>query len=575
MFRSICVTSQVTAENGDSNFALSVCHVTTIIWWCAFIKVSKKKMANVPTVKATRYDRQLRLWGDHGQNLLEAAHVCLINASGAGTEVLKNLVLPGIGAFTIVDDKKVSIGDLGNNFFFDKSCIGKSRATCATILLQELNSEVKSHAVNKNVMLIAKEEPSYFKSFAVIIASEMIEVELLELAKVLWQQSIPLLVVRSYGFLGYLRLACAEHCVVESHPDNAHHDLRIDVPFAGLRQYVDSIDLEALDSTTHSHVPFIVLLMKSAQTWRDAHNGELPKSYAEKKQFKEMLRQGIRINDKGKPMEEENFDEAIKSVNTALVPTSIPSSLATLFNSSSCTNLTPQSANFWFLVSALKEFVATEGNGLLPVRGSIPDMTASSKMFIDLQKVYQLQASLDAEAVKNFLDRLPIKPVSDITMADVKHFCKNAAFLRVIHCKSLAEEYNPNTLNVSEISTSLAGPNSSLMVYYILLRAADRFYSTHEYYPGSQFGSIDSDVIQMKELVSCLIKELKLGDVTIGNEHITEMCRYGGAEFHSVSAYLGGVAAQEVIKLITCQYVPFSNLYLYNAVSSSSLTFQL
>lgn len=531
-------------------------------------------MTSPPTEKATRYDRQLRLWGDHGQILLEAAHVCLINASAIGTEILKNLVLPGIGAFTILDDRKVSVGDLGNNFFFDKSCIGKSRAVSAATLLQELNSEVKSHGVEKNVMSITKEEPDFFKSFAVVIATEMTEPLLLELAKILWQRSVPLLVARSYGFLGYLRLACAEHCVVESHPDNAHHDLRIDVPFIGLKQYVDSISLEALDSTAHSHVPFVVLLMKWSQTWRDGHNGELPKNYAEKKQFKELLGQGIRINDKGNPMEEENFDEAIKSVNTALVPTSIPSTVSALFNSSLCTNLVPQSANFWFLVRALKEFVAAEGNGLLPVRGSIPDMTASSKMFIDLQKVYQHQASLDAEAVKNHLDRLPIKPASDITLANVKHFCKNAAFLRVIHCKSLEEEYNPATLNVSELSASLADPNS-VMVYYILLRAADRFYSARGHYPGSQLGPIDSDALQMKELVSCLIKELKLGDVNIGDEHVTEMCRYGGAEFHSVSAYLGGVAAQEVIKLITYQYVPFSNVHIYNATTSSSLTFQL
>ncbi|UYV64589.1 NAE1 [Cordylochernes scorpioides] len=44
--------------------------------------------------KTKRYDRQLRLWGDHGQALLENAHVCLINATATGTEVLKNLILP-------------------------------------------------------------------------------------------------------------------------------------------------------------------------------------------------------------------------------------------------------------------------------------------------------------------------------------------------------------------------------------------------------------------------------------------------------------------------------------------------
>ena len=36
-----------------------------------------------------------RLWGNHGQEALESAKICLINASATGTEILKNLVLPG------------------------------------------------------------------------------------------------------------------------------------------------------------------------------------------------------------------------------------------------------------------------------------------------------------------------------------------------------------------------------------------------------------------------------------------------------------------------------------------------
>lgn len=34
---------------------------------------------------------------------------------------------------------------------------------------------------------------------------------LLQLADVLWQQSIPLLVCRSYGMIGYMRLVVKEH----------------------------------------------------------------------------------------------------------------------------------------------------------------------------------------------------------------------------------------------------------------------------------------------------------------------------------------------------------------------------
>jgi hypothetical protein len=37
-----------------------------------------------------------RLWGDHGQRKLENAKVCLVNATALGTEILKNLILPGM-----------------------------------------------------------------------------------------------------------------------------------------------------------------------------------------------------------------------------------------------------------------------------------------------------------------------------------------------------------------------------------------------------------------------------------------------------------------------------------------------
>lgn len=50
-----------------------------------------------PTEKQKKYDRQLRLWAESGQEALESANLLLVN-SGCGTvgvETLKNLVLPG------------------------------------------------------------------------------------------------------------------------------------------------------------------------------------------------------------------------------------------------------------------------------------------------------------------------------------------------------------------------------------------------------------------------------------------------------------------------------------------------
>lgn len=54
-----------------------------------------------------------RLWGEHGQACLEGAQLCLINATALGTEILKNIVLPGIGGFTIVDSGIVTEEDIG------------------------------------------------------------------------------------------------------------------------------------------------------------------------------------------------------------------------------------------------------------------------------------------------------------------------------------------------------------------------------------------------------------------------------------------------------------------------------
>lgn len=61
----------------------------------------------------------------------------------------------------------------------------------------------------------------------------------------------------------------------------------------------------------------------------------------------------------------------------------------------------------------------------------------------------------------------------------------------------------------------------------------------------------------------------------VKDDFIHEMCRYGASEVHSVAAYIGGCAAQEVIKLITSQYVPINNTHIYNAITATSGTFML
>lgn len=102
-----------------------------------------------PTAKEKKYDRQLRLWAASGQEALEQAHVLLLNSGPGvvGVEVLKNLILPGIGNFTIVDEENVTEKDLGINFFLTDDSLGKPRASETCKYLTELNPDVNGHPV--------------------------------------------------------------------------------------------------------------------------------------------------------------------------------------------------------------------------------------------------------------------------------------------------------------------------------------------------------------------------------------------------------------------------------------------
>ena len=95
--------------------------------------------------------------------------------------------------------------------------------------------------------------------------------------------------------------------MIETHPENVA-DLRLSCPFQQLADYVDKFDLDGLDQTDHGHVPFVVVLLKYAKAYQDAHDGKAPQTYQERQELIKMLRENMRTPD------EENFEEAIANV---------------------------------------------------------------------------------------------------------------------------------------------------------------------------------------------------------------------------------------------------------------------
>lgn len=105
--------------------------------------------------------------------------------------------------------------------------------------LQEMNPDVSSDYLDESVETILSNNPEFFNSFKVVIASSLKEKTLLTLSRLLWTQNIPFVYCRSIGFIASARLQFKDHFVVETHPDNKQNDLRLEEPFEALEKYIN------------------------------------------------------------------------------------------------------------------------------------------------------------------------------------------------------------------------------------------------------------------------------------------------------------------------------------------------
>jgi amyloid beta precursor protein binding protein 1 len=242
-----------------------------------------------------KYDRQLRLWGAHGQRALNTSHICLLGSNGLGTEILKNLILPGIGEVTIVDDAVVTERDMGNNFFLTVGEIGQPRAEVTVRHLCELNPDATGHAHVANISELIRTSPDYFDQFNLIIGSQLNETDTLAIAKIAEGKDKWLMICRTIGFLSYIRLYSREHRIIESkEADKEYDDLRLNNLLPAVVEFCDEIDMAGLESMDHHHVPYVVILYKQLQAWREAHSGANPESFADKQAFREQIKTASR-----------------------------------------------------------------------------------------------------------------------------------------------------------------------------------------------------------------------------------------------------------------------------------------
>lgn len=518
-----------------------------------------------------KYDRQLRLWGAHGQKALMDAKLCVLGSTPCATETLKNLVLPGIGRFTVVDAARVEAADLGNNFFLEETDVGRSRAEATCKWLQEMNPDAQGDHIDREPSSVIADGVEFFRPFSLVVACQLTERLAAQLCTFCKELDIPLLLVTSVGLIGKIRLYVAEHCVCETKPDSEFGDLRLTDPFPELRRFADSFDFASLDDAQHAHVPYVVILIQAIDRFRKENGGkQLPTTREEKDAFKKLIVSMQRNN------QEANFSEALESAYKAWIPYSIPEPVQKVLELKTADGR----SDFWIVARAVSQFVRDCGK--LPLAGTLPDMTANTESYVKLQEIYGSRADGDCAAITAHVATIqkelgvnrPISPEF------VKRFCQNAQYVEVFSFRSLEEEARPCSPEEGGVDLSCeCEDEDSLIQWYIALRAADRFREARDHWPGALCGDTEAalagDVAALAGEAAKVVDSYKAEGVAADPKTLEEIVRYGGCELHVTSSVLGGIAAQEVVKLLAKQYSPLCNTLIYDGLHGKMQTLEV
>lgn len=559
-----------------------------------------------------KYDRQLRLWGPHGQRALMHSHMLLINAEAVGTETMKNLVLPGIGQFSVMDDKLVTEADCGCNFFVTTESIGKPRAEVCCELLCEMNEDVTGKAIVGNYRDVIMNETScqsLLSDKTFVVAANLDKDVLLKLSSMCWNMNIPMVIARAYGMIGYVRLQAYRHSIIEGKPDGKLWDLRIANSFPALEAHCEAIDVDKLDIIEHSHLPFVVILYYAKKIFLEKKGDsaykitrkdkaelldiirEMSNNYYPATPFgDEAARLDFENNQRG-IANELNFQEAMEQVHKIWSPRELSGDMQRVLSEEA---ESPGVDNAYSIfIQALALFMQ-QNNGDCPLSGAIPDMISNSNSYIALQKCYETKAGEDNAMFRSLVEKVCndtsyTGPV--ITTEQIDLFCKHLFDSQRITLRSMSDEYVK--FNMDEVSMAVqyeqySDAKQTPVLYYFMLRAVDEFFLKNGRYPGTNganggnptstvlqmpSATMESDAAQLWELTQQLLVDNEM-DMTIlpesmfSKDHAVEMTRYGRMELHNIAAVVGGISAQEAVKIITHQFVPMDNTYIYNGVAA-------
>ena len=239
--------------------------------------------------------------------------------------------------------------------------------------------------------------------------------------------------------------------------------------------------------------------------------------------------------------------------------TGVPSDIGSLFAdpglialSANPQHLQDPSRVFFHLLAALKRFTEQPPH-VLPLSANLPDMKSDTKQYVHLQTLYKRQAEAEREQVKRLLD--PGVEVNDGLLAE---FVKNAHGLKILRGQRWGALDEDGAALGNALSNYPRDASTHLAISALNIALAKSPKPTAE--------AIRAEVNAIVAAAGATLPE----DEDDLDNAVGEVARTPTADLPTTAALIGGLVAQEVIKVITKQYVPINGVCVVDLVTSTT-----
>ncbi|KAF9013432.1 hypothetical protein BDQ17DRAFT_1343412 [Cyathus striatus] len=234
---------------------------------------------NLTEEEASRYDRQMRLWGIEAQQRMRNATILIVQLKGVATEAIKNMVLAGIGKLVIVDGEQVTEEDLGAGFFFRDEDVGESRLEAAKSRIESLNPLVTVETISDTSILQDEKLESLVRSVDLVCVSDWERNDMIRVNNVCRRFGKPFYAGGTYGVLGYIfcDLVVHEHLAPDrSTPQDAPKNIKKTVEYSSLSDALAHRWTGLTKRQTKEINPSLVFTILAIWQFQSLHYGKLP-----------------------------------------------------------------------------------------------------------------------------------------------------------------------------------------------------------------------------------------------------------------------------------------------------------